>query len=33
VDQTWEPRMDADERETLFGQWKKAVTRAFAWLD
>jgi len=33
VDQTWEPRMDANERETLFRQWKKAVTRSFAWLD
>ena len=33
VDQTWEPRMDTNERETLFRQWKKAVTRSFAWLD
>jgi glycerol kinase len=33
VDQTWEPRMDTNERETMFRQWKKAVTRSFAWLD
>jgi len=33
VEQTWEPHMDADERENLFRQWKKAVTRSFAWLD
>ena len=33
IDQTWEPRMDAAERENLFRQWKKAVTRSFAWLD
>jgi glycerol kinase len=33
VDRTWEPRMDAGERENLFRQWKKAVTRSFAWLD
>jgi len=25
--------MEANERETLFRQWKKAVTRSFAWLD
>src|SRR5208282_1425981 len=29
VEQTWEPHMDADERENLFRQWKKAVTRSF----
>jgi len=33
VEQTWEPHMDANERENLFRQWKKAVTRSFAWLD
>jgi glycerol kinase len=33
IDQTWEPHMDANERENLFRQWKKAVTRSFAWLD
>jgi glycerol kinase len=33
VDQTWEPHMDDAERESLFRQWRKAVTRSFAWLD
>jgi len=33
VDQTWEPRMDGVERESLFRQWIKAVTRSFGWLD
>ncbi len=33
IDQTWEPHMDAVEREKLFRQWEKAVTRSFAWLD
>jgi len=33
VDQTWEPHMDDAEREKLFRQWKKAVTRSFGWLD
>ena len=33
VEQTWEPHMDATERENLFRQWKKAVTRSFGWLD
>ena len=33
VDQTWEPRIEAAERERLFRQWKKAVTRSFDWVD
>jgi glycerol kinase len=33
VGQTWEPHMDANERESLFRQWKKAVMRSFGWLD
>ncbi len=33
VEQTWEPHMDARERENLFRQWKRAVTRSFGWLD
>ena len=33
VDQTWEPRMDVDEREKMYGFWKKAVTRSFDWLE
>ncbi|HXB67637.1 MAG TPA: glycerol kinase GlpK [Candidatus Acidoferrales bacterium] len=33
VDQTWKPRMDAAERQRLYGFWKKAVTRSFDWLE
>jgi glycerol kinase len=33
VDRTWEPRMDADQRESLYHGWKKAVTRSFDWVD
>jgi glycerol kinase len=33
VDQTWEPRMDEIQRDTLFRQWKKAVTRSLDWVD
>jgi hypothetical protein len=25
--------MDGAERERLFGQWRKAVTRTFDWVD
>jgi glycerol kinase len=27
----WTPQMGAAEREKLYGQWKKAVTRTFNW--
>ena len=33
VDKTWEPAMAGDERERLYRQWKKAVTRSFNWID
>lgn len=33
VDHTWKPSMAAKERETLYRQWKKAVTRSFDWVD
>jgi glycerol kinase len=33
VDKTWEPACDEQERERLFRQWKKAVTRSFNWVD
>ena len=33
VDKTWEPRYDVQQRERLFSQWKKAVTRSFDWVD
>ena len=29
----WSPQLDDDERERLFRQWKKAVTRTFDWVD
>jgi glycerol kinase len=29
----WSPRLDEAERERLFRQWKKAVTRTFEWVD
>jgi glycerol kinase len=33
VDRTWEPRMDRQRRESMYGFWKKAVTRSFDWLE
>jgi glycerol kinase len=33
MDKTWNPAMDATEREELFKQWKKAVTRTFDWIE
>lgn len=32
-DKEWTPQMDPDRREQEYGQWKKAVTRTFDWLD
>jgi glycerol kinase len=29
----WEPRMDAETRDTDYRQWKKAVERTFGWLE
>ncbi|WP_298132173.1 glycerol kinase GlpK [Micropruina sp.] len=29
----WEPKMDEGERNRLYRQWKKAVTRTFDWVD
>ncbi|MGC0143033.1 glycerol kinase GlpK [Pseudactinotalea sp. Z1732] len=29
----WSPTLDADERERLYRNWKKAVTRTFDWVD
>ena len=29
----WEPKMEQGERERLYRQWKKAVTRTFDWVD
>jgi glycerol kinase len=33
ADHTWTPQLDAASRETLYRNWKKAVTRSFDWLD
>jgi glycerol kinase len=33
ADRTWEPHMEEAQRDTYYRQWKKAVTRSFAWLD
>jgi glycerol kinase len=33
VEKSFEPRMSADERESLFVGWKKAVKRAMAWAN
>jgi glycerol kinase len=33
VDQRWEPKMDEVTRERLYRFWKKAVTRAFDWVE
>ncbi|MEW5828411.1 MAG: FGGY-family carbohydrate kinase, partial [Chloroflexota bacterium] len=31
-DKEWQPRMDAAQRESLYANWKKAVTRTFDWV-
>jgi glycerol kinase len=33
VDRTWKPQLAGAERERLYRQWKKAVTRSFDWVD
>jgi glycerol kinase len=33
VDRTWTPHFAQGEREELYKQWKKAVTRSFDWAD
>ncbi len=33
VDHTWKPHFDEPEREKLYKQWKKAVTRSFDWIE
>src|SRR5271157_3853659 len=33
VDRRWEPKMDEESRERLYRFWKKAVTRAFDWVE
>jgi glycerol kinase len=33
VDRTWKPHLAEAEREQLYKQWKKAVTRSFEWIE
>jgi glycerol kinase len=33
MDKTWEPTPDSNASTELFGQWKKAVTRTFDWVE
>jgi glycerol kinase len=33
VERTWQPQMDEERREHLYGSWQKAVTRSFDWTD
>jgi glycerol kinase len=33
ADYTWMPQLDQASRESLYRNWKKAVTRSFDWLD
>ncbi|MFC0437135.1 glycerol kinase GlpK [Kutzneria buriramensis] len=32
-DKRWEPKSDATERERIYRNWKKAVTKSFDWVD
>ena len=32
-DKRWTPQMDETERERLYRNWKKAVTKTFDWVD
>jgi glycerol kinase len=32
-DKRWEPGLDAGERERIYRNWKKAVTKSFDWVD
>jgi glycerol kinase len=32
-DKRWEPSLDAAERERVYRNWKKAVTKSFDWVD
>ena len=33
ADRTWKPALGAEEREKLYRDWKKAVTKSFDWVD
>jgi glycerol kinase len=32
-DAEWEPKMDAEKRDTEYRFWKRAVTKWFGWLE
>jgi glycerol kinase len=32
-DKRWEPQLDSNERERMYRNWKKAVTKTFDWVD
>ena len=33
ADRTWKPLLEKVERERLYREWKKAVTRSFDWIE
>ncbi len=33
VDRQWKPHMEKDRRDTMYRDWKKAVTRTFDWIE
>jgi len=33
ADKTWNPKLAEGRREAMYRQWKKAVTRSFAWVE
>jgi len=33
IDRRWNPQMDSSKRESLYGNWKKAVTRSMDWIE
>ncbi len=33
ADRTWKPHLDEAQREQLYREWKKAVTRSFDWVE
>jgi glycerol kinase len=33
AEKTWKPAMRQDQREQMYGQWKKAVTKSFDWVE
>jgi glycerol kinase len=33
MDRKWTPNLEEQQRERLYRQWKKAVSRSFDWTD